>query len=147
MKMKKMKFERIILHCSATPPNMNIGVDEITRWHIERGWRTCGYHYVIRRDGTTELGRPVWQKGAHAKGHNDAVGICMVGGVDADGNPEMNFENVQFRAVRDLVANLRAVFGHMVVLGHRDLPGVRKACPSFDVRTRMTSRWCDGENT
>ena len=48
------KINRIILHCSATRPTMDIGVEEITEWHKQRGFRTIGYHYVIRRD---EIGR------------------------------------------------------------------------------------------
>lgn len=141
-------YETIVLHCSATPPTMLIGVDTINRWHIERGWAMCGYHFVVKRDGTVERGRPVWRAGAHARGHNqNTIGVCMIGGVDYDGKPEKNFEMAQYKAVRNLVAQLRAVFGNMNVIGHRDLPNVAKACPSFCVQNHFTEKWCRGENT
>ncbi|WP_306305453.1 hypothetical protein [Porphyromonas gingivicanis] len=31
-------IEKIIVHCSATPPEQDIGVEEIRSWHQERGW-------------------------------------------------------------------------------------------------------------
>ena len=45
---------RIIVHCSATRPGLDIGVDEIDRWHRERGFHGVGYHAVIRRNGVVE---------------------------------------------------------------------------------------------
>ena len=65
---------------------------DIDRWHRERGWLKIGYHYVIKRDGTVETGRELEEVGAHAKGHNAiSVGICMVGGLSEDNEPETNF--------------------------------------------------------
>jgi N-acetyl-anhydromuramyl-L-alanine amidase AmpD len=76
------KPSKIILHSSDTPPSMDIGVAEIRQWHLERGFRDIGYHYVIRRNGIVELGRHEDIKGAHCKdggGNNDSLGICLVG--------------------------------------------------------------------
>lgn len=33
-------------------------VQDINRWHLERGWVGIGYHYYIRKDGSIYRGRP-----------------------------------------------------------------------------------------
>ena len=77
----------IAVHCAATPPKADIGVAAIDRWHRAKGWNGVGYHRVIRRDGTIEQGRPDEAVGAHVEGFNStAVGICLAGGVAADGH-------------------------------------------------------------
>lgn len=125
----------IVVHCSATPPTMNIGRQEIDRWHRQRGFREIGYHYVIRRDGSIEVGRDLDKVGAHVEGYNAvSYGICLVGGVDADNQPEDNFEKAQKAALIPLIEKLLARSPKAKVLGHRDLPRVNKACPSFDVK-------------
>ena len=116
---------------------MDIGVKEIDRWHKQKGWAGCGYHFVIRRDGTIEKGRAVNVPGAHAEGYNTrSLGICLVGGLAPDGKePENNFTAIQMAMLRSKLNELKADdYREAEVLGHRDLPGVKKACPSFDVR-------------
>lgn len=125
------EIDMIIVHCSDTPASMDIGVAAIRDWHVaENGWSDIGYHYVIRRDGTVEVGRPVDVRGAHVVGHNSSsIGICLVGG----GGGLFNFTMAQVEALSLLTEKLRRVFGQMDVYGHRDFnPG--KQCPCFDVR-------------
>lgn len=128
----------LIVHCSATPPGMDVGVKEIDRWHRQRGFFKIGYHFVIRRNGTIEHGRSITEIGAHAVPWNSqSVGICVVGGVAEDGQtPEANFAPAQMESLRSLLNQLRdEYFPKAEVIGHRDVPGVHKACPSFDVKT------------
>ena len=125
--------DRIVIHCSATPPMRDIGRVEIDQWHKARGWAGIGYHFIIRRDGTLEYGREVTKVGAHAKGHNArSIAVCLVGGVDADGKPEANFTDKQWVALERIVAALRLVWPAAEVIGHNEV--ARKACPSFDVQ-------------
>ena len=49
---KREITDTIVIHCTQTPADMNIGADKITEWHKDRGFDTIGYHFVIRRDGT-----------------------------------------------------------------------------------------------
>ena len=80
------KINLIIVHCSATPEGKDFTVDDITRWHKARGFKTIGYHYVIYRDGSIHKGRPVSEEGAHCVGHNkNSIGVCYIGGLAADG--------------------------------------------------------------
>lgn len=133
------KTEYIVIHCSATPPSMNIGVQEIDRWHRQKGWQGCGYHYVIRRDGSIETGRPDDVIGAHVVNYNhNSLGICMVGGVAEKDKvtPENNFTEAQFASAQALVSRMRAKYPKAKVRGHRDF--AKKACPSFDVKDYFT---------
>lgn len=116
---------------------MNIDAAVIDRWHREKGWRRIGYHYVIRRNGALEVGRPLDQVGAHVLGFNsESIGVCLVGGVDADGQPADNFTSAQYRRLRALLTQvLIPKFPGAIVQGHRDFPNVNKACPSFDVKS------------
>ena len=59
-------INRIIIHCTATPEGRDVTIGEVRKWHVVRGWRDVGYHYLIRLDGTVETGRPIEQVGAHA---------------------------------------------------------------------------------
>lgn len=137
------EINQIIIHCSATSPDQDIGVAEIREWHIKKGWRDIGYHYVIRQNGSWELGRDTDRDGnvdeeigAHALGFNArSISICLVGGVDKDGNPDSNFTISQLFSLYSLVTTLKNRYNVEEILGHRDLPGVTKACPCFDVKT------------
>src|SRR3546814_3669760 len=77
------RIETIILHCSYTPPSMDIGAAVIKGWHVDgNGWTDIGYHFVLRRNGAVEEGRPLDVVGAHAKNFNGrSIGICLVGGM------------------------------------------------------------------
>lgn len=129
-------IDTLILHCSATQPDMDIGVAQIDAWHKARGWNGIGYHFVIRRNGVVEHGRPVEEIGAHAVGFNKtSLGICLVGGVRRVRQrlvPDDNFTPAQWTALRALVIDLLARFPNARVIGHRDVQR-HKDCPSFDV--------------
>ena len=138
----------IIVHCSATSPDQDIGAKTIKEWHTGKGWSDIGYHYVVRRNGKVERGRNVHMRGAHVKGHNhESVGICMVGGVNDDNEPEDNFTDEQYSALRAVLNTLKAFYPGAVIRGHRDFsPDLNndgeitedewiKHCPCFEVST------------
>lgn len=134
---RKGDTKHLVVHCSATKATWDGGVKEIRRWHMQDNhWSDVGYHFVIKRDGTIEYGRPVWAIGAGVAGYNAAsLHICLVGGVDNDGKPEDNFRPIQKAALAFLLSHLkRLVAKKATVCGHMDFPGVTKACPSFDVK-------------
>lgn len=113
---------------------MDIGAREIREWHLKRGFSDIGYHNVIRRDGTLEHGRDLAISGAHAKGYNEnSIGVCLIGGVDMNGDPQANYTDEQYKTLRGYLDTMSEIFDAEVI-GHRDLPNVSKACPSFDVQ-------------
>ena len=85
---------KAVIHCSDSPQGRGDNAQTIHRWHKERGFDGIGYHYVILEDGTVENGRPEFWSGAHAKGHNDAIGICFIGDED--------FTEAQFQSLAKL---------------------------------------------
>lgn len=131
--MRRRSTDYLALHCSATPPSADIGTAEIRQWHKAKGWADIGYHFVIRRDGIVEEGRPADEIGSHVKGHNaNALGVCLVGGVDSRQKPKNNFTSAQWAALQRLLAELQSRYPRSQVIGHRDFPDVAKACPCFD---------------
>jgi N-acetyl-anhydromuramyl-L-alanine amidase AmpD len=118
---------------------MDIGADEIRSWHVNKnGWSDIGYHYVIRRSGVIDTGRPLKNSGAHVKGRNaTTVGVCLVGGEHRSKGeqfPDSNFTYEQYNALRKLIAQLRGAYPSIVkVSGHRDYDP-HKACPCFDTQ-------------
>jgi N-acetylmuramoyl-L-alanine amidase len=82
------RLTEIIVHCTATREGKNYTVEDIRRWHKERGFSDIGYHFVIYLDGSVHEGRPIEKVGAHCSGHNaTTIGIAYVGGLDKDGKP------------------------------------------------------------
>ena len=121
----------IIIHCTATKPLAHINVNDVRRWHRERGFSDIGYHYLILVDGTIEVGRPLSAIGAHCKGHNaHSVGVCYVGGLNDNGKPADTRTPAQREAMRSLLISLKHRFPDAIIHGHRDFAS--KACPCFD---------------
>ena len=137
--MAEIDINNIVIHCSATKEGLWVNAATIDKWHKRRGWRGIGYHYVILLDGTIEEGRPVLQQGAHVKGHNkNSIGICYIGGLDENMNPKDTRTTEQISAMAGLVLTLKQKYPKADIKGHRDFPGVAKACPCFDV-----SKWME----
>ena len=111
-------INEIIFHCADTYAYMDIGKKEIDSWHRARGWNGIGYHYVIRRDGTIEQGRPEEQVGAHVAGHNaNSIGICYAGGKGNHGWPEDNRTPAQRNSMINLVNELLEKYPEATVVG------------------------------
>ena len=122
----------ILIHCSATPEGRDYTVDDIRKWHRQRGFNDIGYHYVIYRDGTIHKGREEEFVGAHCKGHNSrSIGICYIGGMTADNHsPKDTRTDEQKASLLSLLGRLKAQYPGAVIRGHRDF--ANKACPCFD---------------
>ena len=128
------KIELIVVHCSASRCNQSYTLQQLIRDHQDRFGYT-GYHYYITRNGTVSQTRNLQLAGAHAKGYNQhSVGVCYEGGLDADGKPADTRTARQKQALLELLTSLKGMFPDAQILGHRDLPGVKKACPCFDAR-------------
>lgn len=124
-------IDLIIVHCTATPAGRPVSVADVDRWHRERGFDGIGYHYLIGLDGTVHAGRGIERAGAHCLGRNArSIGVCYVGGLDADMKPCDTRTPAQRRALVELLTRLRRQFPGAVIRGHRDFAA--KDCPCFD---------------
>lgn len=127
----------LTIHCAATPRGRDVKAATIVNIGKER-FGQASYHHVIELDGSVVRTLRDDQRGAHVGGHNTGnIGICYVGGVEADMKPADTRTEAQKAALRKLVADYRAQYPGIIVRGHRDWPGVKKACPSFDVATAL----------
>ena len=131
---QRTQTDYIVVHCAATPPQMDVDIATIAEWHKARGFKTVGYHYFIKRDGTRQKGRELNEVGAHVVGYNhNSVGVCMAGGMDSKmEKPENNFTTAQWTTLLITLRELHAAYPRAVIVGHRDLDA-GKACPSFSV--------------
>jgi N-acetylmuramoyl-L-alanine amidase len=106
---------------------------QIQQWHLDRGWATVGYHFVLSPTGRIFRGRPVDRLGAHVLGHNvGTVGICLMG------NFESERPTASALAALDLVRTRLVPGGAAVaLLGHRDHRGHESsACPGRHLKRR-----------
>ena len=130
-------IKQIIVHCSATPEGANIKTDTIKRWHVKGNkWKDIGYHYVVELDGKIGTGRLESVTGAHTKGKNrSSIGVCYVGGLDADKQPKDTLRGVQLGSMEQLLMDLLTRYPDATLHGHNEFAS--KACPSFDVQDKF----------
>ncbi|MBR2291837.1 MAG: N-acetylmuramoyl-L-alanine amidase [Prevotella sp.] len=123
----------LILHCSAVGPDQTSSAAQIDTWHRQRGFHLgIGYHYVVRRNGEVERGRPEYMVGAHCLNHNaHSIGICYEGGLNARGQPADTRTEAQKAALRTLLTDLHRRYPQALIVGHHDL-NPHKACPCID---------------
>lgn len=117
---KRKLTRRVILHHAEAS---NCTAEDIHRWHLNRGWAGAGYHFLVRKDGTTYRLRPEDTVGAHAYGSNyDSIGICFEGKYMEEDMPE-----AQIKAGQELVAYLKNKYGITTVQRHKDVCAT--SCP------------------
>lgn len=132
MTMGPIKF--LTIHCAATPEGRDVKAASITAWDKAKFGQTS-YHWVVELDGNRVQTLKDDQKGAHVgKANTGNIGICYIGGVDASGNkPKDTRTAAQKVTLRELILMYQKRYPGIVIRGHKDWPGVAKACPSFDV--------------
>ena len=158
-------IDAIVIHCSATRANQDVRAADIDKWHKERGFACIGYNYVVDLDGTVETGRPLTRDGAHCNTaglsgvsyNKHSIGICYVGGLDADGNAADTRTPEQKKALAELVYKLMDQYPIVEVIGHRDASPDKngngvieqnewiKQCPCFDVKSEFPIAVCVAE--
>lgn len=123
----------LVVHCSATRCNQDYTAEQLLRDHKARGFRTVGYHFYIRKNGTVTQHRRLLEVGAHARGYNRcSIGICYEGGLNRQSKPADTRTPEQKARLEELLWKLHRLFPGAVIVGHGELPGVKKACPCFD---------------
>ena len=114
------KTDMIVIHHVGIPDG-DTSAAAIHRAHLANGWAGIGYHYVIRKDGTIERGRPLATVGAHAEGQNyHTVGINVTGNFDKEIPTP-----AQIHSLEGLVTWLCKLYnitpGTHTIVGHRDV--------------------------
>jgi N-acetylmuramoyl-L-alanine amidase len=129
----KNSYKGVVVHCS----DSSFGNAQIIEdWHKQRGWSDIGYHLVILNgqvenntyldfmDGELEMGRDWDIAGAHAKGYNNYLGICLIG--------VNSFTSLQFEMLAKVLKHLMKKFDFSLedILFHYEVSS--KTCPNFD---------------
>lgn len=119
----KREVTELVVHWTETPTNKNIGSEELNDLHVAFGLDGLGYHYVIRRDGTLQRGRPVNIIGQHAPTNNHdqrSIGIVFVGGINApSGTPNLD----SFISAQSLTRSQLNTFDHICRAFYAVFPG------------------------
>jgi N-acetyl-anhydromuramyl-L-alanine amidase AmpD len=121
--MRKVTF--LVVHHTASPKTTT--VEQIRKWHKERGFSDIGYHAVIYGDGSLHRGRPEDKIGAHALGANTgSLGVSVCGNFETDA-----LGDKQFRRLVRVLAYWCSKYGIGVkrIYGHRDVGTTKTACP------------------
>jgi len=137
--MTEARIDKIVLHHAAAPRSTT--VEDIKRWHIEKGWRDIGYHWLLTDAPDSTVGPQMhigrahnlderwepWERGAHAKGHNShTMGVCLVANHSIE---------PPSKAALDLLHGWLVAFcltlrlGPDDIVGHRELEGAATECP------------------
>lgn len=143
----KKELKYLVIHCTATPENRDVTAADIKAWHTApppkgNGWKTPGYTDVFRLSGKVE--RMVdnnedefvdpWEMTNGAKGYNSqSRHIVYVGGCDKAMKSKDTRTAAQKEAMKKYVLDFHKKYPKVKILGHGDLPGVAKDCPSFNV--------------
>ncbi len=128
------------IHCAATPEGRDVKAAIISKWDIAR-FGQVSYHYVIELDGNVVQTLPLVSKGAHVGGNNTGnVGVCYVGGMDKDNKVAKDTRTpAQAASMEKLIRDLKAKYPSIIIRGHNEWEGVKKACPSFGVKSWLKS--------
>lgn len=116
----RSKTERIILHHAEA---YHCTVEDIDRWHKQRGFCKIGYHFFVDKEGNIYRGREENTVGAHAYGSNyNSIGICAEGKYMEETMPEE-----QKKSIIELVNYLKEKYNINVIQKHRDVCAT--SCP------------------
>ena len=147
----KREITEVVVHWTETPVNKNIGSEEINEQHLSVNLKGIGYHYVIRRDGSLQRGRPANKEGEHAisNNHNQrSIAVVFVGGINAPSETR----NIQdFLSVQSLTRSQFNTFDHFCrsfydvfaggqIVGHSDIDDLASD-PGFDVRAYVKANF------
>ncbi len=137
--MTMLPIKYLTIHCAATPEGREVKAETVEQWDIAK-FGQKSYHWIVELDGNAHRSLADDRKGAHVGGNNTGnIGICYVGGCDKAMNAKDTRTEAQTKSLLTLVRTYMERYPGIIIRGHRDWPGVSKACPSFDVKTWLKS--------
>ena len=108
---RRKTTDYIVVHSTNTKPNVDLSARDIDERHRKRGLLKIGYHCVIKRDGTIELGRPFNEIGAHLQDYDiKSVGICIIGGLNTRGVVAPDYTSQQQKSLYVLIKTLTYMY-------------------------------------
>ena len=133
---KRGYTDMIVIHHTGDA-DIDASATQIDQWHkgSPNFWAMIGYHFVIRKNGTIERGRPEWAVGSHAYGENyHTLGIHLSGDFMTAKPTEQQIEmTAMLIAMLCEKYNIPTDKNHIV--GHRDL--MSTSCPGDNLYNQL----------
>jgi len=125
------KIKRIVVHHFAG----NISIEDAATLHVSKGWPGIGYHFVIEKDGTTNLTQRL-DTISYNVGNNNTptIGIAVRG----DFTHELPL-SCQLYALEELIDSLRIILGELPVYGHYEFRATE--CPGKKFRGWLSYKY------
>lgn len=154
------RVDYVIHHCTASPQTQTVGSIE-NYWKNVLGWKTPGYHYMIKPDGEAVNLLSIEKISNGVAGFNShSINISYIGGVEVFqkknakgqpvnviGKPIDNRTPDQKKTMMELTIKFNEMFPEAVIQGHRDFSVDKnrdglitpdewmKSCPSYSVKS------------
>lgn len=120
----------IVIHHSGTPTDMDLSAKSIQSMHLNNGWYGIGYHFVIRKNGTVEVGTPLETIGAHSYMHNsNTIGIHLSGNFELARPTAAQLTSLE-KLIAHLAQDYRLDLNKNLIWGHRHYNN-DTACPGY----------------
>lgn len=138
------ELKRLIIHTTASDIKKPYTKETLLRFFKEaRLWSKPGYTFFFDRQGVIWKLNKYWDWDPvvnyyeitfGAKGYNSSsLHVAWDGGLD-NGKIVDNRTPEQKIAMLNFVKIVKDIYPSIEIIGHRDLPGVNKLCPIFDVK-------------
>lgn len=125
------------------------GAEEVHNKALVLGLDGCNYHYIIKKNGQIERGRPVDIEGEHANDHNKfSIGVTFIGGLNSYSTESRDkwiygkesLTVSQYQALDMIVSAYYTIWPGCNVFGHNDL-SEWAIDPGFDVSGYIKNRF------
>ena len=128
--------DMIVIHHTGSVRDSDPTVEQIHYAHQSgNGWAGVGYHFVIRKDGTVEIGRPEWAIGSHAYGENShTLGIHVCGDFEAAYPTQVQITTCA-ELISDLCRDYKIPCDRAHIVGHCDLMATN--CPGSHLYSQL----------
>lgn len=132
---EREQTDMIVIHHTGDD-DIDASAKQIDQWHTNKDMVAIGYHYVIRKNGTIEEGRPDWAVGGHAYGENwHTIGIHLSGAFN-----KVQPTEKQIESCAHLVAYLCEKWGIPIdrahIVGHREVND-DTSCPGDNLFAKL----------
>ena len=130
--MREIKY--LVIHCTATSQLAKVE-SIINYWKNNLGWSSPGYHALIEPSGKiNRLQKDEFPTNGVAGYNKVSLHVSYIGGVNEKGRGLDNRTEAQKEAILGILKEWRAKYPNAIIQGHKDFPGVKKECPSFNAK-------------
>ena len=134
--------DMIVIHHTGER-DIDASAKQIHGWHLDQGWSGIGYHFVVRKNGNIERGRPLWAIGSHAYGENShTIGIHLSGDFE-QAKPTTQQIEMTAMLIADLCADYNIPIDRKHIIGHGEL--MSTDCPGKNLQKLLDNGTITGK--